>query len=90
MAASYKSGVATGVALSAVAILLGPLWRPVLARWGRPVAKEAIKGGLAAYELARLRWAELGEQAEDLVAEAQMERAQGLRESGAGSKQAAD
>jgi len=52
-----------------------------MARWGRPVAKGAIKGSLAAYEVARTRFAELGEMAQDLVAEAQIERstAQGDR-----------
>ena len=74
MARGYKSGIATGVLLSAAAMLLQPLWTPLLARWGRPAAKGAIKGGLAAYELTRERVAELGEKAEDLVAEAQMER----------------
>jgi hypothetical protein len=75
MARNYKSGLATGLILSAVAIFLGPLWRPAVTRWGRPVAKNAVKGGLAAYELTRLRIAELGEQAQDLIAEAQIERA---------------
>jgi hypothetical protein len=75
MARGYGSGLATGLVVSAGAALLAPLWRPWLARWGRPAAKEAIKGGLAAYELARGRLAELGEKAQDLVAEAQIERA---------------
>ncbi len=75
MARSYKNGFATGLALSAATALLGPLWRPALARWGRPAAKSAVKGGLAAYEVTRGRLAELGEKAQDLVAEAQIERA---------------
>jgi Protein of unknown function (DUF5132) len=75
MARGYKSGVATGLALSIGAALLAPLWRPVIARWSRPVAKGAIKGSLAAYEVTRTRFAELGEKAQDLVAEAQIERA---------------
>jgi hypothetical protein len=86
MARSYKSGIATGLALSVGAALLGPLWRPALERWGRPAAKGAVKGGLAAYEIARERVAELGEKAQDLVAEAQIERAtERARESGAAS-----
>jgi hypothetical protein len=75
MARGYKSGVATGLVVSAGLALLGPLWRPALARWGRPAAKGAIKGGITAYEVMRTRLAELGEQGQDLVAEAQIERA---------------
>ena len=75
MAQGYKSGIATGVILSVGAALLSPVWRPALARWGRPAAKGAVKGGLAAYEVARERLAELGEVAQDIVAEVQLERA---------------
>lgn len=75
MAAGYKTGIATGVLFSLGAALLQPLWRPALVRWGRPAAKGAIKGSLAAYELTRERVAVLGEHTQDLVAEAQMERA---------------
>jgi hypothetical protein len=75
MARGYKSGLATGLMLSAGAALFAPVLQPLLARWGRPVAKGAVKGGLAAYELARGRLAEVGEKAQDLLAEAQIERA---------------
>lgn len=75
MAQGYKAGIATGLALGLCAGLLSPLWRPSVARWGRPAAKNAVKGGLAAYEVARRRFAELSENASDLVAEAQVERA---------------
>lgn len=81
MAVGYKAGVLTGVALSLGAALLGPLWRPALSRYGRPLAKTTVKGGLAAYEIGRGRLAELGETVQDLVAEAQMER---VAESAAG------
>ena len=74
MAVGYRTGVLTGVALSLGAALLGPLWRPALSRYGRPLAKTTVKGGLAAYEVGRGRLAELGETMQDLVAEAQMER----------------
>lgn len=85
MARGYKGGIATGLILSAGLALLGPLWRPALARWGRPAAKGAVKGGLAAYEVARGRVAELGEKAQDLLAEVQVERAtERLRETGEG------
>ena len=82
MIRGYKSGVLTGVLLSAGAALIGPAWRPALARWSRPVAKGAVKGGITTYEVARGRLAELGEKAQDLIAEAQIERAtERLRES---------
>lgn len=84
MVRGYKSGLATGLVLSAGAALLGPLWRPALARWGRPTAKGALKGALAAYETTRERLAEWGEKAQDLLAEAQIERAtERAREDGA-------
>jgi hypothetical protein len=75
MARSYTSGLATGLVFSAVLALLGPLWRPALARWGRPAAKGAIKVGFTACDVMRARLAELGEQGQDLMAEVQLERA---------------
>jgi hypothetical protein len=82
MARGYKAGVATGLALALCAAWFGPLLKSAAERWGRPAAKNAVKGGLAAYELTRVRLAELGEKAQDLVAEAQVERvAERARES---------
>jgi hypothetical protein len=75
MAVGFRGGVLTGLALSFGAALLEPLWRPALARYGRTLAKGALKQGLAAYEIGRGQLAELGETVEDLVAEAQIERA---------------
>jgi hypothetical protein len=74
MPQTYKAGLITGLAFSLVAALLAPAFRPTVSRWGRPVAKGVIKGGLDAYEATRERLAELGEHVEDLVAEAQLER----------------
>ena len=71
MARGYTSGLLTGLALSAVGLLFAPL----LSGWGRGAAKTAIKGGLVAYHSGRTRIAELGEQLEDLIAEAQVELA---------------
>lgn len=83
MARGYTSGILTGLLLSAGAALIGPAWRPALARWARPAAKSAVKGGLTTYEVARSRLAEIGEKAQDLIAEAQIERAtERLRETG--------
>jgi hypothetical protein len=70
MAAPYRNGLMTGLALGIVATLFSPtLWR-----WGRPAAKAAIKGGLDAYDAGRETFAEASEAMEDLVAEAQFER----------------
>ncbi len=82
--------MATGLAVGIAAAFLRPLWLPVMARWGRPAAKAAIKQGVLAYELGRERVSELGENVSDLVAEAQVELAadrasQHLAETAAGS-----
>jgi hypothetical protein len=73
MARGYASGVATGVMISIAAAVFSPVWLPVLARWGRPAAKTAIKSGVIAYAAGRERVAELGESLSDLLAEAQVE-----------------
>ena len=73
MARGYATGVATGVVISIAAALFSPVWLPVFARWGRPAAKAAIKGGVIAYAAGRERVAELGESMSDLLAEAQVE-----------------
>jgi hypothetical protein len=49
---------------------------PVLAGFGKPLAKAAIKGGLNLYEKSRGFVAEAGEVFEDLVAEARAEMAE--------------
>jgi Protein of unknown function (DUF5132) len=74
MARGYTSGLMTGMAISLVAAVLGPVWRPAVSRWARPAAKAAIRWGLDAYESGRERLAEFSETMEDIVAEAQMER----------------
>ncbi len=74
MAVGYKAGVLTGLVVSLGAALLGPLWRPAVSRYGRPLAKGAVKQSLAAYEIGRGRMAEFGETVQDLVAEVQVER----------------
>jgi hypothetical protein len=69
--AGYRNGLITGLALGIVATLFSPtLWR-----WGRPVAKSAVKGGLDVYDAGRESVGRIGEAVEDLVAEAQFERA---------------
>ena len=68
MALSYRAGVLTGVGLSLVAAFLLP-------RWGRPIAKATIKGGMTAYESAAETLARLHEELEDITVEAAFERA---------------
>ena len=68
MALGYRTGVLTGVGLALVMAFLLP-------RWGRPVAKATIKGGMGAYEGAAETLARLRETLEDIAAEAAFERA---------------
>jgi hypothetical protein len=68
----FKGNVVTGLAIGLGAVLLGPTVLPVIGRALRPVAKAAIKGGMVLY---RETFAELGEAASDLVAEARSELA---------------
>jgi hypothetical protein len=75
MARAYASGFLTGVAISLGAALLAPIWRPALSRYGRPAVKATIKQGMTAYEITRVRLAELSEALADIAAEAQMELA---------------
>jgi len=74
MARGFKTGLATGIAISVTAALMAPLWRPAVARWGRPALKGAMKQGAIAYEIVRERMAEAGESISDLAAEVQLER----------------
>lgn len=61
-------GIAAGI--GAVVLL------PVVAGFGKPLAKAAIKGGIALYEKSKGVFAEAGEVFEDLVAEARAEIAE--------------
>jgi hypothetical protein len=63
----------TTMAIGAGAVLLAPVLVPMAASIVRPVAKAAIKGGLMAYEGAKLAIAETKETIEDIAAEAQAE-----------------
>jgi hypothetical protein len=65
----------TGLALSLSAMLLSPILRPALARWGRPATKAVLKGGLVAFAAGRERVAEASETLSDMLAEAQFELA---------------
>jgi hypothetical protein len=61
--------IVTGLAMGVGFALLAPVVKPFV----RPLAKSAIKAGVAAYEQGRVAIAELSEQAGDMVAEARSE-----------------
>jgi hypothetical protein len=65
----------TGIVVSLAAAALAPVWRPALSRWGRPALKGAVKQGIVAYAVLRERASEMGENMNDLLAEAQVELA---------------
>ena len=68
----FKGNLATGLAIGAGALLLGPTVIQAVGSALRP-AKAAIKGGMVFY---RETLSEIGEMASDLVAEAKAELAQ--------------
>jgi hypothetical protein len=68
----------TALAIGAGAVLLAPIILPFVAGILRPLAKAAIKGGLIAYEKAKVLSTEAVESLEDLAAEAKAEVAQQL------------
>ena len=53
--------------------LIAPLIYPAVARNARPVARKALKAGIAAVEHGRIAAAEFAEHASDLMAEARAE-----------------
>ena len=64
------------LALGAGVVLLAPVAIPVLGSVLKPVAKALIKGGIMAYEGAKVSIAETRETLEDIAAEAKAEIAQ--------------
>jgi len=77
------------VAIGAAAVLLAPIVLPVIAGVLKPVAKGVIKGGLLAYEGAKVALAETMETIEDVAAEAKAEIAESHKPPGKAKKQAA-
>ncbi len=69
----------TVLAVGVGAAVLAPLVSPVVGKVTRPILKSAIKGGLLAYEKAKVMGAEAMETVEDLAAEARAELAQEQR-----------
>lgn len=66
----------SGLALGAGIVLLAPIVIPIIGAVLKPVAKAMIKGGLIAYESAKVSLAETKETIEDIAAEAKAEMAQ--------------
>ena len=67
----------TAMAVGAGVVLLAPILVPVLASVLKPVVKTVIKGGMLAFENARIAVAETRETIEDIAAEARSEIAAG-------------
>lgn len=72
----FKSNIVTGILVGLGGMVLAPVVLPALAGVVKPVAKAMIKSGFIFYEKTRETLAELGEVAEDLVAEARSELAE--------------
>jgi hypothetical protein len=74
------SGMSMGsVAVGAGVVLLAPVVIPVIGAILKPVAKAVIKGGMMAYEGAKLSVAETKETIEDLAADAKSEIQEGAQ-----------
>lgn len=63
----------SSLAMGAGIVLLAPIAVPIIGSVLKPLAKAMIKGGLMAYETAKVSLAETRETIEDLAAEAQAE-----------------
>jgi Protein of unknown function (DUF5132) len=73
MALFDKGNILTGLAIGVGSAILGPVVIPALAGVAKPLAKAAIKGGLALYDRSKESFAEVYEMVDDLVAEARAE-----------------
>lgn len=82
----WESDLTKVVAIGAAAALVLPNLLPAVLRAGKPVVKAAIKGGLLVYIKGREAFAEAGEVAEDIYAEArsELDRGQQPRQEGEG------
>ncbi len=69
-------GAAAPVAIGVGALLLAPRLLPLVGRVLRPVAKEVVKVGVAAYDATQATFSEAYQATGDLVAEARHEREQ--------------
>jgi Protein of unknown function (DUF5132) len=87
----FGNGIKFGgaVVIGAAVVLLAPVVLPVIAGVLKPVAKGVIKGGLLAYEGAKVALAETKETIEDIAAEAKAEISEGRKVPAKAKKQAA-
>jgi Protein of unknown function (DUF5132) len=87
----FGNGIKFGgaVVIGAAVVLLAPVVLPVIAGVLKPVAKGVIKGGLLAYEGAKVAMAETKETIEDIAAEAKAEISEGRKAPAKTKKQAA-
>jgi len=84
---NLKTG--TAMAVGAGVVLLAPVIIPAVASVLKPVAKAVIKGGMLAFEYARIAVAETKETIEDIAAEARSEIAAGHQQTAkSGAKKA--
>lgn len=87
----FGNGIKFGgaVAIGAAVVLLAPVVLPIVAGIFKPLAKGVIKGGLLAYEGAKVTLAETRETLEDIAAEAKAEIADSQKPQVKAKKQAA-
>ncbi len=73
----FGNGISMGgLAIGAGVVLLAPVVLPIIGAALKPVFKAIIKGGILAYEGAKVSIAETKESLEDLAAEAKAEISQ--------------
>lgn len=74
---NFKMGnVTTGIAFGLGFMIAAPIAAKMLGGVGRPLLKEAVKGGMYVFDQSRTMLAEAKESLEDLSAEARSELAQ--------------
>lgn len=68
-----KGNIVSGLAIGVGSAILAPIVGPALSKAAKPLAKAAIKGGLALFETGKEKFAEAYEIVDDLIAEARAE-----------------
>jgi hypothetical protein len=70
----FKGGnIVTGLAIGIGGLILAPIVVPVVVAIVKPLAKVAVRGGVALYKMGRDAASEAGEAVSDMVAEAKAE-----------------
>ena len=83
-----KGNIITALAIGIGSAVIAPLVVPALSKAAKPLAKAAIKGGIALLETGKEKFAEMHEVIDDLMAEAKAELA--AEQAAAIDKQAKD